>query len=89
MFDEIRIEFIYYELLKPKQTVSTNLYSQQLTRLIEALRLKQSFSGKGKRKVILLHDNARPVYAKTTRESIEYSPRVLKILLHFIRSMQH
>ena len=62
---------IYYELLKPKQTVNANLYSQQLTRLSEALQIKRPFSGKGKRKVILLHDNARPHVAKTTREKVE------------------
>ena len=62
---------IYYELLKPKQTVNANLYSQQLTRLSEALQIKRPFSGKGKRKVILLHDNASPHVAKTTRENVE------------------
>ena len=62
---------IYYELLKSKQKVNSNLYSQQLTRLSEALQLKRPFSGKGKRKVILLHDNARPHVVKTTQERIE------------------
>ena len=60
---------IYYELLKPKQIVIANLYSQQLNRLSEALQQKRSFSGKGKRKVILRHDNAR--LHVTTREKIE------------------
>ncbi|MCB1864317.1 MAG: hypothetical protein KDG50_02730 [Chromatiales bacterium] len=31
---------IYYELLEPKQTVTANLYSQQLIRLSEALEKK-------------------------------------------------
>ena len=57
---------IYYELLEPKQTVTANLYSQQLIRLSEALEKKRPFGGKGKRKVILLHENARPHVAKTT-----------------------
>jgi hypothetical protein len=34
---------IYYELLKPKQTVNANLYSLQLTRLSEALQKKTTF----------------------------------------------
>ena len=62
---------IYYELLEPKQTVTANLYSQQLMRLSLALETKRPYRDKGKRNVILLHDNARPHVAKTTRETIE------------------
>ena len=36
-----------YELLKPKQTVNANLYSQQLTRLSEPLQKKRPFSFNG------------------------------------------
>ena len=62
---------IYYELLRPKQAVNANLYSQQLTRLSEALQKKRPFSCNGKQNVILLHENARPHVAKTTRGRIE------------------
>ena len=55
---------IYWELLEPKETVTANLYSQQLMRLSQALERKRPFTGKGKRKVVLLHDNARPHVAK-------------------------
>ena len=51
---------IYYELLEPKQIVTANLYSQQLMRLSLALETKRPYRDKGKRNVILLHDNARP-----------------------------
>ena len=62
---------IYYEILDPKLTVTANLYSQQLVNLSQALEVKRPYSGKTKRKVILLHDNARPHVAKTTQATIE------------------
>ena len=91
---------IYSESLKPKQTVNANLYSQQLTRLSEALQKKRPFSCNFKQKVILLHDKARPHVAKTTRERIEnlgwkvlphpaYSPDLASSDYHLFRSIQH
>ncbi len=85
---------IYWELLEPKQTVTADLYSQQLTRLSQALERKQPYRGKGKRKVILLRDNARPHVAKMTQATIEsldwevlshpaYSPDLAPTDYHF------
>ena len=54
--------FIYYELLKPKQTVNANLYSQKLTRLSEALQKKRPFSCNCKQKVILLHGMTKTTF---------------------------
>lgn len=62
---------IYWELLEPKQTVTANVYSQQLMSLSLALERKRPLEGKRKREVILLHDNARPHVAKTTQARIE------------------
>ena len=50
--------FIYYQFMEPKQTVNPNLYSNQLTRLSQALEVKLLYKYKGSRKVILLHENA-------------------------------
>lgn len=91
---------IYYELLKPKQTVTADLYSQQLMRLSEALARKRPWNGKGDRKVILLHDNAKPHVAKKTHATIgrlgwevlshpAYSPDLAPSDYHLFRSMEH
>jgi histone-lysine N-methyltransferase SETMAR len=91
---------IYWELLEPKQTVTANLYSQQLVRLSQVLERKRPYNGKGNRKVILLHDNARPHVAKTTQATIEqlgwevlshpaYSPDLAPSDYHLFRSMEH
>lgn len=62
---------IYYELLKPGETVNTNRYRQQMIDLNRALREKRSEYGKRQHKVILLHDNAPSHTAKRVRETIE------------------
>ena len=50
---------IYYELLKPGETVNTERYRRQMIDLNQALREKRSEYQKRQQKVILLHDNAQ------------------------------
>ena len=91
---------VYYEVLKPKETINADLYSKQLASLSVALESKRSYTGKGRRKVILLHDNARPHVAKTTQTTIErlgwevlphpaYSPDLAPSDYHLFRSIEH
>ena len=91
---------IYYELLEPKQTINAERYSQQLRRLNEKILEKRSGPGHGNRKVILLHDNARPHVAMKTKETIidlgwevmshpAYSPDLAPSHYHLFRSMEH
>ncbi|QQP49596.1 Transposase, partial [Caligus rogercresseyi] len=49
---------IYYELLKPGETVNTQRYRQQMTDLDRVLREKRPEYQQRQHKVILLHDNA-------------------------------
>ena len=72
---------VYFELVEPRQTVNFILYSEQLMRLDEKIFEKRTGLGHGKKKIILLHDNARPHVAKVTQETIlELGWDVLSIL---------
>jgi len=62
---------IYYELLKPGETVNTERYQQQMINLNQALCEKRLEYQKRQYKVILLHDNAPSHTAKLVKETIE------------------
>ena len=62
---------IYYELLKPGETVNTNRYQQQMIDLNRALQEKRPNYRRRQHKVIFLHDNAPPHTAKLVKETIE------------------
>jgi hypothetical protein len=72
---------IYFELLDINQTITANVYSQQLQRLNEALFQKRPVLANQK-VVILLHDNGRPHVAKLTQQKIEQL--ALGRWMHFI-----
>ncbi len=61
---------IYFELLDINETVTANVYSQQLQRLNEVLLQKRPALGNQKC-VILLHGNSRSHVAKFTQQKIE------------------
>lgn len=90
---------IYFELLKPGQTVTSELYCHQLNRLRASLVNKHPalVNRKG---VLLHHDNARPHASKVTQQKIKelgwevlphpaYSPDIAPSDYHLFRSMQH
>ena len=62
---------IYYELLKPGETVNTNLYQQQMVDLNRALQQKRPNYRRRQHKVIFLHDNTKSHTAKRVKETIE------------------
>jgi len=53
------ISLVYYELLKPNETITGVLYRTQLMRLSRALKEKRANYYSRHDKIILLHDNAR------------------------------
>ena len=66
---------VYYELLKPSETITGNRYQTQLMRLSGALKEKRPQCQKRHDKIILQHDNAglhvaRPV--KTYLETLKW-----------------
>lgn len=91
---------VYYELLKPNETIDGNRYRRQLHHMNQALIEKRPIIANKPRKVILLHDNARPHVAKTVKEKLlqlgweilphaPYSPDIAPSNYHLFRSMQH
>ena len=65
---------VYYELLKPNETVTGTLYRTQLMRLNRALKEKHAHYYSRHDKIILLHDNTRHVAApvRTYLETLKW-----------------
>jgi len=62
---------VYYELLKPGDSITGDRYRLQLIRLSRALREKRLECEQRYDEVILLHDNARSHVAKVVKEYLE------------------
>ncbi len=90
---------VYYEVLQPGQTIDSNLYCQQLTRLQQAIQKKRPelINRKG---VVFHHDNARPHTSLMTRQKLKelgwevlmhppYSPDLAPSDYYLFRSMQN
>lgn len=91
---------VYYELLKPGETISGDRYRQQLIKLNQALKQKRPEYAQRHNKVIFQYDNARPHVAKCVKKYLEnitwdvlphlpYSPDLAPSDYHLLRSMQH
>jgi len=91
---------VYYELLKPNETITGDRYRMQLMRLSRALKEKRPQYQERHDKVILQHDNARPHIARPVKTYFEtlkwkvllhppYSPDVAPSDYHLFRSMAH
>ena len=87
---------LHYELLPRNQTITAEVYCQQLQGLKNAIQEKRT----GMRHVILLHDNARPHVARATKRVIEelgwqvlphppYSPDLAPSDFHLFRSLSN
>ena len=93
-------DVMYYELLKPNETITGERYRTQLMRLSRALCKKRSQYKQRYEKVILFHDNARPHVAKPIKTYLEtlkwealplppYSPDIAPSDYYLFRSMAH
>ena len=91
---------VYYELLKPSETVNTKRYQQQLIDLNRSLLKKRPEYQKRQHKIIFLHDNTPSHTAKSVRDTLEalswqvlphaaYSPDLAPSDYHLFASMDH
>ena len=93
------VGFIYYELLKPNETITGERYRTKLMRLTRALREKRPQYEQRYEKVILQHNNAQPHAAKPVKTYLEtlkweilphppYSPNVAPSNYYLFQSME-
>ena len=68
---KIQKDLVYYELLKPGDSITGDRYRLQLIRLNRALREKPPEYEQRHDKIILLHDNVRPHVAKVVKKYLE------------------
>ena len=91
---------VYYELLKPNETITGVFYRTQLMRLSRALKEKRAHYYSRHDKIILLHDNAWPHVTAPVKTYLEilkwevlphppYSPDIAPSDYHLFRSMTH
>ena len=71
MLVDFDADVIYYDLLKPNETITGERYRTELMRLSRALREKRPQYEQRHEKVILQHDNARPHVAKPVKTYLE------------------
>ncbi|GFY09176.1 mariner Mos1 transposase [Trichonephila clavipes] len=95
-----QLSVVYYELLKPTETITGDRYRTQLMRLSRALKDKRPQYNERRNKVILQHDNVRPHVAKMIKTYLEtlkwevqphplYSPDLAPSDYHLFRLMAH
>ncbi|GFY33378.1 mariner Mos1 transposase [Trichonephila clavipes] len=91
---------IYYELLKPGETVNTDRYKQKLLNLNDSILEKHEQYKKQQHKVIFLDDNAPNHRAKPTKDTVKalgweplmhaaYSPDLAPSDYHLFASLGH
>jgi [histone H3]-lysine36 N-dimethyltransferase SETMAR len=91
---------LYYELLKPGETINGDRYRQQLIKLNAAIKQKRPEYATRHESIIFHHDNARPHVAVPVKNYLEnvgweilpyppYSPDLAPSDYHLFRSMQN
>ena len=91
---------MYYELLKPGETINVKRHRTQLIRLKRAIAVKRPQYATRHEAIIFHHENARPHVAIPVKNYLEhsgwevlphppYSPDLAPSDYHFFRSMQN